>query len=60
MGVSKEALDRRHPHQYLRGMDQWMLAVTSGSVAKGLAKDLEVPGSGLEHCHFSLPPLFHV
>ena len=37
------------------GMDEWLLAVTSGSVAKGLAKDLEIAGSGLVHCHFPLP-----
>ena len=36
-------------------MDEWLLAVTGGSVAKGLAKDLEVAGSGPVHCHFPLP-----
>ena len=36
-------------------MDQWLLAVTS-DLAKGLAKDLEVPSTGPVLCHFSLPP----
>ena len=39
-------------------MDQLLLAVTSDSAAKGLAKDLEVAGAGPVHCHFSLPPSF--
>ena len=29
-----------------------------GSVGKGLAKDLEVAGSGLVGCHFSIPSAF--
>ena len=33
-------------------MDQWLLAVTSGSVAKGSAIDLEIADSGLLHCYF--------
>ena len=36
------------------GMDQWLLAVTSGSVTKGLAEGLEVVGPGPVHCHFPL------
>ena len=43
---------------YNEGMDQWLLAVTSDPAAKGSAKDLEVAGAGLVHCHFSLPPSF--
>ena len=39
-------------------MDQWLLAVTSDSAAKGSAKDLEVAGAGPVHGHFSLPPSF--
>ena len=38
------------------GGKKWLLAMTSGSVAKGLAKGLEVTGSCLVHCHLS-PPL---
>ena len=41
---------------YKKGMDQWLLAVTSDTAAKGSAKDLEVAGAGLVHYHFSLPP----
>ena len=33
---------------YREGMDQWLLAVTSGLAAK----DLEVAGAGPVHCHF--------
>ena len=43
---------------YKEGMDQWLLAVTSDSAAKGSAKDLEVAGAGPVHCHFSIPPSF--
>ena len=35
---------------------QIILPLASGSVAKGLAKDLEVADSGPVHCHF-FPPL---
>ena len=39
------------------GMDQWLLAVTSGSAARGL----EIIDSGLFHCHFPSPSLsYHV
>ena len=37
-------------------MDQWLLAVTSGSAAKQLAKVLEVVSPGTVHCHFPPPP----
>ena len=37
-------------------MDQWLLAVTSDPVAKGLAKDQEVACAGPVHCHFPFPP----
>ena len=43
---------------YKEGIDQWLLAVTSDPAAKGSAKDPEVAGAGLAHCHFSLPPSF--
>ena len=33
------------------------MAVGSDPAAKGSAKDLEVAGAGLVHCHFPLPPL---
>ena len=39
-------------------MDQRLFAVTGGSVAKRVAKYLEVTGSGPVHCHFSFPHLF--
>ena len=39
-------------------MDQWLLAVTSDPAARGSAKDLEVAGAGLVHCHFFPSPLF--
>ena len=41
-----------------KGMDQWLLAVTSDPAAKGSAKDLEVAGAGPVHCRFSIPPSF--
>ena len=37
-------------------MDQGLLAVTSGSAAKGSAIGLEVAGSGPVQLPFSLPP----
>ena len=40
------------------GMDWGLLAVTSGSAAKGSAVGLEVAGSGLVQLPFSLPPFF--
>ena len=40
------------------GMDRWLLAVNSGSAAKGSAIGVEVVGPGLIHCHFSLPLYF--
>ena len=43
---------------YKEGMDQWLLAVTSDSAAKGSANDLEVAGAGLVHWHFPLSPFF--
>ena len=39
-------------------MDQWLSAVTSDPAAKRLAKDLEVAGAGLVHCHFFFPSSF--
>ena len=39
-------------------MDQGLLAVTSGSAAKGSAMGLEVAGSGSVQLPFSLPPFF--
>ena len=35
-----------------------LLAVTSGSAAKGSAKGLDAIGSGPVHCHFPHFPLF--
>ena len=40
---------------YMKGMNQWLLAVTSDPVAKGSANNLEVAGVGPVHCHFFLP-----
>ena len=43
------------------GMDQGLLAVTSGPAAKGSAMGLEVAGSGPVQLPFSLPLLsYHV
>ena len=42
-------------------MNQWLLAVTSGSAAKQSAKGLDVTDLGPVHCHFSPPPsLFYL
>ena len=58
---SCQALDRACPHWYKkRGMHQWLLVVTSDPAAKGSAIDLEVAGAGPVHCHFFLPPSFHI
>ena len=47
------------PTSVLReGMDQGLLAVTSGSAAKGSAMGLEVAGSGLVQLPFPFPPFF--
>ena len=42
-------------YEELEGMDQWVLAVTSDPAAKGSARDWEVAGAGLGHCHFPSP-----
>ena len=44
----------------MEGMDQGMLAVNSGSAAKGSARGLEVAGSGPVQMPFPLPPFFPI
>ena len=39
-------------------MDQWLLAVTSGSAAKESDIELEITSSGPVNCDFSPPPIF--